>query len=147
MTPYIESIEQHGFAIVENIVAEEDRTGLLRDLENVRQAEGDSIRKRRGVVYARRDLLRGVPAVRELAESAPFRKLIEPILGAGALAVRGLLFDKTAEANWVVPWHQDVTIAVKERVDLEGLRKRGAVLVVVVIFFRGEFTRKSKGLI
>jgi ectoine hydroxylase-related dioxygenase (phytanoyl-CoA dioxygenase family) len=29
--------------------------------------------------------------------------------------VRGLLFNKLPEANWAVPWHQDLTIAVRER--------------------------------
>lgn len=30
------------------------------------------------------------------------------------------MFDKTAEANWVVAWHQDRTIAVRGRVEVEG---------------------------
>ena len=30
-------------------------------------------------------------------------------------AVRGILFDKTPDANWLVPWHQDLSIAVRER--------------------------------
>jgi ectoine hydroxylase-related dioxygenase (phytanoyl-CoA dioxygenase family) len=31
-----------------------------------------------------------------------------------------LLFDKPPEANWKVPWHQDLTIAVKEKRDTPG---------------------------
>ena len=38
----------------------------------------------------------------------------------GAKPVRAVLFDKTPESNWVVPWHQDRTIAVKQRVDQDG---------------------------
>ncbi len=34
--------------------------------------------------------------------------------------VRGILFDKTADANWKVPWHQDLTIAVQEQHDVPG---------------------------
>jgi hypothetical protein len=37
-----------------------------------------------------------------------------------AKPVRVLFFDKTPESNWAVPWHQDRTIAVKERVDAAG---------------------------
>jgi len=33
----------------------------------------------------------------------------------GARPVRAVWFDKTLEANWAVPWHQDRTIAVRER--------------------------------
>ncbi len=36
------------------------------------------------------------------------------------MAVRGIYFDKTPEANWLVPWHQDLSIAVKQRLDVSG---------------------------
>src|SRR5258708_10336185 len=48
------------------------------------------------------------------------RSLVEPVLGQNAFAVRGLFFDKTQEANWKVPWHQDLTIVVKERLEVQG---------------------------
>jgi len=38
----------------------------------------------------------------------------------GARAVRALWFDKTQQANWLVPWHQDRTIAVHECRDVPG---------------------------
>jgi Phytanoyl-CoA dioxygenase (PhyH) len=34
--------------------------------------------------------------------------------------VRVLFFDKTPNSNWSVPWHQDRTIAVKQRYDVSG---------------------------
>jgi hypothetical protein len=42
------------------------------------------------------------------------------ILGSGARPVRAILFDKTADNNWAVPWHQDRTIAVRERREVPG---------------------------
>jgi hypothetical protein len=42
------------------------------------------------------------------------------LLGAGARPVRAILFDKTADNNWAVPWHQDRTIAVRERREVAG---------------------------
>ena len=46
--------------------------------------------------------------------------MVAPILGEMFFPVRGILFDKIPDANWKVPWHQDVTIAVQERVESEG---------------------------
>jgi len=40
--------------------------------------------------------------------------------GVGAKPVRLLYFDKTAQANWAVPWHQDRTIAVSHRAEIDG---------------------------
>jgi phenylpyruvate tautomerase PptA (4-oxalocrotonate tautomerase family) len=41
-------------------------------------------------------------------------------LGADARPVRAILFDKHKSNNWALGWHQDRTIAVKERRDVEG---------------------------
>lgn len=73
-----------------------------------------------GVRGGVRHLLRDVPAVRALARRTVVRGVAEEALGAGAFAVRGILFDKTPGANWKVVWHQDLTIAVCERRDVAG---------------------------
>ncbi len=66
-----------------------------------------------------RNLL-AVPAVAAVASSPAVRAMVEPTLGPAARPVRGILFDKTAAANWKVPWHQDLSVAVRARVDAAG---------------------------
>jgi ectoine hydroxylase-related dioxygenase (phytanoyl-CoA dioxygenase family) len=46
--------------------------------------------------------------------------LARPYLDGPPVPVRGILFDKSPDANWLVPWHQDLTIAVRERFEAEG---------------------------
>jgi ectoine hydroxylase-related dioxygenase (phytanoyl-CoA dioxygenase family) len=67
--------------------------------------------------HAQRNLLE-VPAVRELAISEPVKELIIAVLGKRCFTVRGILFNKTPDSNWKVVWHQDRTIAVRERKDV-----------------------------
>lgn len=95
--------EEDGFAIVPHAVPEE----MLRELDHALDAARAGTRN-----------LLSVPAVRELATSDPVRRLVEPMLGPNAFAVRGILFNKLPGANWKVPWHQDCTIAVRERTDV-----------------------------
>ncbi len=52
--------------------------------------------------------------------TGPIGSLSAEILGSDAHAIRAILFDKTAATNWALGWHQDRTIAVKERVDVAG---------------------------
>ncbi len=61
-----------------------------------------------------RDAL-GHDAVRALATSAVVRQLARAALGPHAFAIRATLFDKTPGSNWLVPWHQDTTIPIRER--------------------------------
>lgn len=67
-----------------------------------------------------RNVLRENPQVAAVARSASVLALMEDILGCEAFPVRAIFFDKTPGANWTVPWHQDLTIAVKGRVDTVG---------------------------
>jgi ectoine hydroxylase-related dioxygenase (phytanoyl-CoA dioxygenase family) len=67
--------------------------------------------------HAQRNLL-DVPIVREVAVSEPVKQLIVTVVGQECFAVRGILFNKTPDSNWKVVWHQDPTIAVRERKDI-----------------------------
>jgi hypothetical protein len=109
-----QAIAENGFAIVAGAIGEAECQRLIVATSD---AVGKGLLKRRGNSYAIRDLLNLVPAVRELARCSAVRSYIEPVLGPTAFAVRGILFDKVASANWLVAWHQDLTIEVSERVD------------------------------
>jgi len=114
---WLPRLEEDGFALIAGAVPPSTVHALLAALEAT--TEGEGVRRRENV-YAIRNLLEVVPAVRELARSPEVRALVEPVLGTGACAVRGILFDKTPDANWKVAWHQDLTIAVRERREVEG---------------------------
>ncbi|RTE95198.1 phytanoyl-CoA dioxygenase family protein [Bradyrhizobium sp. LVM 105] len=54
------------------------------------------------------------------AASGPIGNCAASVLGAACRPVRAILFDKTAATNWALGWHQDRTIAVKERIAVLG---------------------------
>jgi hypothetical protein len=110
-------VQTDGFAIVEDVLSCEKVDDLLRALERI--GDTGSVRKRGGI-FAVRNLQYVSAEVRELADSDGVRVLVEPILGVHFFPVRGILFDKIPDANWKVPWHPDVTIAVRERVEVDG---------------------------
>jgi ectoine hydroxylase-related dioxygenase (phytanoyl-CoA dioxygenase family) len=102
-------IEAEGWGIAADVV-EENRLDRVT-------AELPAVDERRGGL---RDLLAAVPGVGRLAEHAGVRSVAQAVLGPDCFIVRALLFDKTPETNWKVAWHQDLTIAVHERIDVPG---------------------------
>jgi len=65
--------------------------------------------------------LHGVPEIqRLLASDGVIGALVTRILSPAARAVRALLFDKSEQMNWALGWHQDRTICVRERREVEG---------------------------
>ncbi|MCW2391175.1 hypothetical protein M2336_003015 [Sphingobium sp. B1D7B] len=65
--------------------------------------------------------LRNVAGLRPLlASTGPIGSLAASVLGERCQPVRAILFDKTNETNWSLAWHQDRTICVQRRLEVEG---------------------------
>src|SRR5579859_4962571 len=111
-------LELLGYVIVPDVIDRPHIQRLIASLDGIDDEWG--VRRRKRATYGVRNLLSHAPEVRELASSPAFRRLVEPVLGRDARPVRGLLFDKSPGANWKVAWHQDLSIAVKKRVEVEG---------------------------
>ena len=109
--------QQDGFAILSGVFGQPEIGDLIDAFSRIDAA--DAVRSRGGV-YAVRNLLHLSPEINELAHSSKVRWIVEQTLGKPAFPVRGTLFDKTAAANWLVPWHQDLTICVVSRLDVQG---------------------------
>jgi ectoine hydroxylase-related dioxygenase (phytanoyl-CoA dioxygenase family) len=109
ITVLVRDIATNGFTIVDRYLDLDSIESLIQDLTVL-----DLTASRAGV----RNILELVPSIRELAQSQQIRALVAPILGDTVRLVRGIFFDKQPGVNWKVPWHQDLTIAVKQRLDL-----------------------------
>jgi ectoine hydroxylase-related dioxygenase (phytanoyl-CoA dioxygenase family) len=112
-----DEVEKYGFATCNAVLHASEVEELVAAMERV---DGEGSVRRRGGIFAVRNLLDVSHEVRRLASSPAVRELVETVLGSECFPVRGILFDKIPGANWKVPWHQDVTIAVQERIDVEG---------------------------
>jgi hypothetical protein len=67
-----------------------------------------------------RRVLHREPAMIGVLHATPIPTLAHDLCGGEARIVRSILFDKTPETNWAVPWHQDATIALAQRAEVAG---------------------------
>jgi ectoine hydroxylase-related dioxygenase (phytanoyl-CoA dioxygenase family) len=115
MPDFAADIEQGGFCLVPKLAAD----GLV-DRVKAALAQSEVARAERGgQTYGARNLLH-LAEVRAVAAEPNIISRLQTLLGPSFLAVRGLFFDKTENANWPVPWHQDLSLAVRERRELPG---------------------------
>jgi ectoine hydroxylase-related dioxygenase (phytanoyl-CoA dioxygenase family) len=110
------SLENHGFVTIENVLDDRTIAILIDDLANL------PIKVASRGVYGVRNLLNLSPKINEFSKSKIVKNIVETHLGGDAKLVRAIFFDKTPDANWKVPWHQDLTIAVRERIDTDGFK-------------------------
>lgn len=113
-----QQLELEGFAIARGMLDDASCNALIDAVGSL--GAQAAVREKAGATYAVRRICELAPAVARFSALPEVRLLIEPLLGPSARVVRSLLFDKTADANWKVPWHQDLTIAVRERREVQG---------------------------
>lgn len=101
------SFEKEGFELVRNVFSAEELE-VLRD-------EADRVARDAGATCVR-NLREKSSKFERLATSACLLRLLPD----GVVPVRSILFDKNAESNWPVTWHQDLTIAVAEKCEVSG---------------------------
>jgi ectoine hydroxylase-related dioxygenase (phytanoyl-CoA dioxygenase family) len=108
-SPWPDALQRDGFAVVPSVLSNEEIGDLIARLD----VEGGRGGSRVADQY---------PEVRRLARSGSAMTLARQALGDRARPVRILFFDKKPGTNWSVPYHQDLTIAVRERAEVEGYR-------------------------
>jgi hypothetical protein len=60
------------------------------------------------------------PTVLQILRHGDLGKYLWSLVGRELVAVKATLFNKTAESDWRVRWHQDRVVTVRERMNIEG---------------------------
>src|SRR5580658_1623267 len=103
-------VSTDGFAILPEVISEHEMAGLAAILQR-----SELPRSRAGLRHAMRNA-----DVAALARDARLVKLAQEVLGAGAIPFRATLFDKSPVSNWLVVWHQDTALPLRERREVPG---------------------------
>lgn len=106
-----------GFQILENVLSQSDCDVLAMELTVLFEKQQCASRRTIGGV---RNVQHVSSRVADIARSSKFAALIDNLTGEKMFPVKATLFDKTSQANWNVPWHQDLTIPVAGRIDSPG---------------------------
>ena len=66
-----------------------------------------------------RNLEKKFRSIAQVAADASVLSIAASLLGKTPRLVRALFFDKTGERNWFVAWHQDRTVTLNQRFEIE----------------------------
>jgi len=70
--------------------------------------------------YGVRNLEKRFKSIALLANDETILVLAQELLHGQVSLVRAIYFDKTPDKNWFVSWHQDKTVTLNKKIDLEG---------------------------
>lgn len=106
-TAFAAQIALGGFAVVPGVLNDDEIAALAQRLEH-----SPLPRSRAGARHAMKH-----EAIRAVANDQRLLHLAKQVLGDGAMPFRATLFDKSPTSNWLVTWHQDTALPLKERRD------------------------------
>jgi len=108
--PWLESFERDGYTIIPDIFSSVETDEVALRIQNA-----NFPRSRAGARH-----LMHYEFISAIAGDARLMAVVRGILGPTALPFRATLFDKSPDANWLITWHQDTALPLRERKEITG---------------------------
>ena len=109
---------ENGFVVAEKIFTDKEIDDLLFAISQADTSK-PTFRKTTDL-FAIRQFLKEVPAAQEIVFNGSLKQLIDELFGDEYFVVKSIYFDKPESSNWFVSYHQDLTISVDKKLDVEG---------------------------
>ncbi len=115
-SPHLEALERDGYTTVAGVFSPDEVQALLAGLESALAstlAADPAIRGGEGTVFAARNVMRLWPRTASVWRRPALLDALTSALGDDFGLVRALYFDKPPGKSWALPWHKDLTVALK----------------------------------
>lgn len=106
-----------GFAVIDDVFSEDEIETILMEIQLI-NTDQPTFRKSNDL-FAIRQFLKEVPTVIPSIFSEKMSELIASMFGEDYFVVKSIYFDKPEQSNWFVAYHQDLTISVDKKLDIE----------------------------
>lgn len=110
-------IADKGFSVISNIFSTEEIEKISEVIQSI-DISKETFRKSEDL-FAIRQFLKEIPEVRDLIFNENLKTIIREIFGENYFVVKSIYFDKPEKSNWYVAYHQDLTISVDKKLELE----------------------------
>lgn len=112
-----DDLDTNGNTIIPGLLSDSE-IEKLEQIINGANIDDPSVRRTQDL-FAIRRFFEVVPAAGEIILNAS-KNLVQELFGKNYFVVKSIYFDKPGGSNWFVAYHQDLTISVNEKADIEG---------------------------
>jgi ectoine hydroxylase-related dioxygenase (phytanoyl-CoA dioxygenase family) len=104
------TVREEGYGLIPNVFTQNEMVEVLQQMSIEALP-----RTRAGVRHAMRSA-----CVAQVARDSRMMEFARRILGETAIAFRATLFEKLPDSNWLVGWHQDTALPLRDRREVSG---------------------------
>jgi len=108
----------NGFTTLDSIYTTDEVENILQQISHA-NTNRETFRKSNDL-FAIRQFLKEVPEVLDTIFNTNLETLLKELFGDRYFVVKSIYFDKPETSNWYVSYHQDLTISVDKKLELEG---------------------------
>ena len=117
---YLNEINSEGFAIIDNVYSENEINTIISEIEKVTENEtANSTFRKSEDLFAIRQFHKEIPETLDFIFNQKLREIIKLNFGENYFITKSIYFDKPEKSNWFVGYHQDLTISVNKKVEIE----------------------------
>jgi ectoine hydroxylase-related dioxygenase (phytanoyl-CoA dioxygenase family) len=120
---HLKEIETEGFTIIENIYSEVEIENLISVIEKVTElgTENSTFRQSEDL-FAIRQFHKEIPESLNYIFTDKLKEIIATNFGENFFITKSIYFDKPEKSNWFVSYHQDLTISVNNKIEIENFK-------------------------
>lgn len=119
----IEEVNSEGFAIINNVYSETEIEKLISIIEKSTEDKSENSTYRKSEdLFAIRQFLFEIPESLEIILNKNLKEIIKTNFGNDYFITKSIYFDKPEKSNWFVSYHQDLTISVNKKIELENFQ-------------------------
>ena len=113
-------VNSEGFLIINNVFSENEIENIISLIENKTTDNQESATFRKSQdLFAIRQFHKEVPETLPVIFNKKLQEIIEYTFGEGFFITKSIYFDKPEKSNWFVAYHQDLTISVDQKIEVE----------------------------
>lgn len=113
-------INSEGFTILNNVYTENEIEKIISLIEKKTEnnTENATFRKSQDL-FAIRQFHKEIPETLDFIFNQNLKDIIENTFGKDYFITKSIYFDKPEKSNWFVAYHQDLTISVNKKIEIE----------------------------
>jgi ectoine hydroxylase-related dioxygenase (phytanoyl-CoA dioxygenase family) len=113
-------LEKNGYSLLTDLYSDSEVSEIIDVLESS-EKEGNSFLKTKDL-FAIRQLINAVPELKERLFNQKLTELLSALFESNCILTKAIYFDKPSESNWFVGYHQDLSISIDKKTELDGYR-------------------------
>lgn len=117
---YLHQINSNGFTIINQVYTDSEIEKLISLIENRTESNPENATFRKSQdLFAIRQFHKEVPESLDFIFNQNLKDIMEDTFGKGYFITKSIYFDKPEKSNWFVAYHQDLTISVDKKIEID----------------------------